>query len=300
MLDRRRIVVLLVLFLGFQVGAQDVYRDWNRRACPILDTPYRTYRSLHITHHLGTDTGTVGWGDRVSVTDVAFWGRFPSWENDLGGELELRGHMDLRVLEGLASGSRSDRQHSFLMLRGKAVWHQRYWGGVGLQVRMQPGIYTALSKPSSRIFSIPVGGNLIYAITPDVAVFAGVDYYPDFAVAFDPVGGVVYSRYDEVMVQLAYPETRLTMRPYGGRLQLGMGATFTRGLDYRLGRDDERERIRFRENQAYGELSWDTHGFTQIDLRAGYTFRRRAIFPEGPSIAFDDTPFVSLGFSALF
>ncbi len=294
-----RISVFLLFCWGMQVSGQDVYRDWNRRVCPVLDTPYRTYRGTDITHYLGTDTGTDGWGDRVSVTDVALWGRLPSWENDFGGELEVRGHLDLRLLEGLKSGSGIDRQHAFMMARGKLAWHQRYWGGFGLQLRAQPGVYTALSTPSGNIFSVPVGGNLVFAFTPELALFAGVDYYPDFAAEFDPYVGLVYSRY-EMTAQMAYPETRFTFRPYGGRFQMGTGAVFTRWLEYRLGRDDDRRRLRFRENQFYGELSWDTRGFTQIDLRAGYMYRRRAVFEDGPTVAFDDTPFVSLGFSGLF
>ncbi len=295
-----KFIIFVSIVFGLQAGAQNVYRDWNRRVCPILDTPYRTYRGMHFTHYLRTDTGTAGWGDGVSLTDMGFWGRLPSWENNYGGELEVRGHIDLRILEGMRRGSGVNRQHGFMMLRGKAIWHQRYWGGFGLQARMEPGIYTAVSMPSGNVLSVPLGGNLVQAITPDFAVFAGMMYYPNFAVGRDPILGMVYSRYDEVMVQLGYPETRLTMRPYGGRLQFGMGAEFTRWLDYRLGRNDDRRRIRFRENQYYGELSWDTRGFTQVDLRAGYTFRRRAIFSDGPKVAFDDTPFVSLGFRALF
>ena len=290
--------VLVLLVAVSHASGSDVYRDWNRRVCPILDTPFRTFRGLDITHHIQTDTGTEGWGDGVSVTDIALWGRLPTWENDFGGELELRGHLDLRFFEGLKSGSGIDRQHGFMMLRGAAVWHQRYLGGFGLQAHIEPGVYTALSKPSSDIISVPFGGRFIQAITPEWGVYAGFDYYPDFAAEFDPALGVVYSRYDMSM-EVAYPETRLTLRPYGGRMQLGMGAAFTRWLEYRLGRDDDRRRLRFRENQAYAEVSWDTRGFTQIDLRVGYTFGRRAVFEDGPTVAFDDTPFIAVGFSAL-
>ena len=291
-------VVFFMVVAFVHVRGQDMYRDWNRRVCPILDTPHETFRGLEISHHLGTDTGTEGWGKSASLTDVALWGRLPGWENDLGGELEIRGHIDLRFLSGLEGGSGVDRQHGFMMLRGTAVWHQRYWGGFGLQALLQPGIYTALSKPSGNIFSVPVGGRLIQAITPNWGVFAGVDYYPDFAVDLDPAGGLVYSRY-ELLMQLAYPETRLMLRPYGGRLQLGAGCDFTRALDYRLGRDDERNRVRFRENQAYTAISWDTRGFTRIELRAGYTFHRRAIFADETRVVFEDTPFVAVGFRAL-
>lgn len=290
--------VLAVVALS-QASGRGLYRDWNRRVCPILDTPFRSYRGVEIKHDFATDTETVGWGDSVSVTDVSMWGRLPSWENNFGGELELRGHLDIRMLQGLDAAKSRDRQHGFMMLRGAGVWHQRYWGGFGVQAHMQPGIYTAISKPSGNIFSVPLGGRLIQALTPELAVFAGVDYYHNFAAELDPAVGLVYSQHD-LFMQFAYPETRLTLRPYGGRLQLGMGAEFTRWPEYRLGRDDDRRRIRFRENQAYTEFSWDTRGFTQIDLRAGYTFRRRAVYADGPTVAFDDTPFIALGFSALF
>ncbi|MFU8780435.1 MAG: hypothetical protein ACNA71_05345 [Kiritimatiellia bacterium] len=292
-------IVLLSVFGGLSLPGQDLYRDWNRRVCPVLDTPFRTHGGWDIAHTLRTDTDAPGWGDGVSVTDIGFWGRLPTWENDFGGELEVRGHADFRLLEGLESGSGIDRQHGFMMLRGVVTWHQRYLGGFGMQTRIQPGVYTALSNPSGNLFAVPVGATFIQALSADFAIFAGVDYYPNFMVEFDPVVGVLYSLYNELWVQVAYPHTRVTMRPYGGRFQFGVGADFTRWPEYSLGADDERERLRFRENQAYVELSWDTRGFTQIDLRLGYVFGRKAIFEEGLSVDFDDAPLASLGFRAM-
>jgi hypothetical protein len=292
-------VSMLLMVSGLPLYGQDLYRDWNRRVCPVLDTPFETYRGLDLSYTLASDTQTTGWGDSVGVSDINLWGRLPTWENDFGGELEIRGHADFRVLSGLKSGSGVDRQHGFMMLRGVAEWHQRFLGGFGMQMRMQPGIYTALSKPSGNIFSVPVGVTLVQAFHSDFAIFGGVDYYPNSMTEFDPVGGLLYSFHNEIWVQLAYPHTRVTMRPYGGRFQFGAGADFIRWPEYSLGRDDDQERLRFRENQAYGELSWDTRGFTRIELRAGYTFRRRAIFEDGPTVAFEDAPFVSLGFSGL-
>jgi len=299
MLRMVRLVVLLLLCSGMYLQAQDVYRDWNRRVCPLLDRPFRSYRGVDITHILAADTGTTGWGDSVSVTDVQIWGRLPSWENDFGGELEIRGHSDLRVLQGLKAGSGVDRQHGFLMLRGVAEWHQRFLGGFGMQARIQPGIYTALSTPAGNIFSVPVGLTLVQAFHPDFAVFAGADYYPDFDAGIDPLGGILYTRHRDFQIQVGYPETRMSLRPYGGRFALGLGADFIRWPEYRLGRDDDNRRIRFRENQTYMELSWDTRGFTQVDLRVGYMFRRRATLSGGETVALDDSPFVALGFSAL-
>lgn len=294
-----RYVLLLLLCFGAVVDAQDWYRDWNQRVCPVLDTPFRTFRGVEITHAPGADTGTTGWGDSVSVTDVALWGRLPRWANDYGGELEVRGHADLRVLSGMKAGSGIDRQHGFVMLRGAAVWHQRYYGGVGLQVRMQPGMYTAVGKLAGNVFSVPVGATLVQAFSPEFAVFAGGDYYADFAVEFDPVLGLLYSRHKEIWLQLAYPETRLSFRPYGGRFAFGAGADVVRWPEYRLVRDDTYRRLRFQENQAYVALSWDTRGFTQFDVRIGYLFDRSATFEDGPKVVFADTPFVSIGFSAL-
>jgi hypothetical protein len=198
-------VLASMLFLQVTVSAQDLYRDWSRRVCPVLDSPYRTYRGLQLSHIPASETGTTGWGDSVSVSDINIWGRYSSWENNVGGELELRGHADLRVLEWFEQGSGMDRLHGFLMLRAVGVWHQRFRGGFGLQGRVQPGVYTALSSPDGKMFSMPVGVKLIQAFNPDFAIYAGVDYYPDFSVDLDPVFGMLYSRYNEIWLELGYP-----------------------------------------------------------------------------------------------
>jgi len=293
------LAVLCVCFLAAGVQSQELYRDWNRRVCPVLDTPYRTFRGFELAHTLAADTGTTGWGDGVSVTDLALWGRLSSWENDFGGELELRGHFDLRILEGMEAGSDLDRQYGLMMLRGLAEWHQRYRGGFGLQLRMQPGIYAAVSEPSGDLFSLPVGVTLVQAFSPAFALFAGVDYYMDFDVEWDPVIGLLYVPDQALRLQLAYPETRVSLRPGGGRFAWGLGAKMVRWPEYSLGSDDTYDRLAFEENQAYLELSWSTRGFTQMDLRAGYIFDREAAFADGPTVAFEDAPFIAIGFSAL-
>jgi hypothetical protein len=299
-MQHRRMGLALLLFLVLGTASfGDLYRDWGRRLCPVLDTPHRTYRGFHVGHILGSGTGTTGWGDNVSVTDLHLWGRLPSLENDLGGELELRGHTDLRVLEGFSAGSGLDRTHGFMMLHATAIWHQRFLGGFGMQARLRPGVYAALSKPAGNVFALPVGLTLVQAFHPDLAVFAGADYYPEFDVEVDPVFGLLYTQRDSFAMQLAYPHSKLAIRPYGGRFQMGMGADVVRWPEYRLGSGDDRRSLRFRENRAYATLSWDTRGFTQIDLQMGYVFGRKAIFPGADTIEFEDAPFVSLGFSAI-
>lgn len=290
------IFLLVVRTCGY---GQGLYRDWDRRVCPVLDTPYGTFEGISLLHVPGVDTGTVGWGDNVSVSDVNIWKRYANWENDVGGELELRGHADVRVLEGFEQASGIDRLHGFWMLRVVGVWHQRFRGGFGVQGRMQPGVYSSLGAFDGKILSVPVGVTLIQAFRPDLAVFAGVDYYPDFAVDLDPVLGVLYSRYNEIWLEAGYPRSRFSYRPYGGRLQFELGADFSRWPEYRLERDDERQSLQFRENRFYAGFSWDTRGFTRVDVKAGYMSNRRLDFREGGTIEFEDAPFVSIGFSGV-
>jgi hypothetical protein len=80
---------------------------------------------------------------------------------------------------------------------------------------------------------------------------------------------------------------------------LEVGADFVHWTEYRLESDDPREHLRFREDRFFAGFSWDTLGFTQIDVKAGYVSNRRLDFLNVPTIEFDDAPFVSIGFSGI-
>ena len=292
--------VLLLSVLPQSVRAQGYYRDPYQRLCPVLDVPYRTFQGVEIRHTMAADSQTEGWGDSVSVTDVNLWGRWASLENDYGGELEIRGHLDFRILEGFAAASGMDRLHTLGMARVGVIWHQRFLGGVGMQLRAFPGLYGALDRPDSDVFGVPFGGTMIYAFTPDVALFGGLDVYPGFGVGVDPVLGVVYSYLDTLRLQFAYPETELRWSPFASGLSTSLGATFARWPEYSLGKGDERDRMRMMENRFSAGLSWETRSGTEVAIRGGYVQGRRVRFDgDAPGVTLDDSPFVMIGFSGL-
>ncbi len=283
---------------GYAQGGH--YRDPYQRLCPVLDVPYRTFQGLEISHTLSADSRTEGWGDSISVTDVHFWGRWATLENDYGGELEVRGHLDLRVLEGFAAASGIDRWHTLGMARLAMIWHQRFLGGVGMQLRVFPGLYGALDRPDSDVFALPFGGTLVYAFAPDIALFGGVDAYPGFEVGIDPVLGGVYSYLDTLRVQVAYPETEVSWTPRASRIRTAFGARFSRWPEYSLGKGDERGRIRMTENQLYAGLSWETRGGTEVLIRGGYMRDRRVRFDaDADGVKLADSPFLMIGFGGL-
>ncbi len=294
------LLVAGVTLLAVNAQGQGYYRDAYNRACPVLDMPYEASQGAGITHVTGAGTGTTGWGDDISETHLQFWGRMGTWENAWGGELEVRSHLDLRMLEGFAAASGIDQFHTLGMLRAALVWHQRFLGGIGLQVRTFPGLYMAVDEPDGDVFAIPAGGRLIYAISPEWAVWAGADSYPGFDVEVDPALGFVYQYLEELRVQVGYPETRLAWTPYMRRFRAMAGATFSRWPEYRLGSGDAREWMRMLETRAYAGFGWAMSGGTEFVLQGGYAWDREIRFGgETAAVTIDDAPFVRLAFRGL-
>lgn len=288
--------VLLMTGMPAWVKGADSYRSFEERQCPILDTPYRTFRGLELGYVAPAGSLTAGWND-MSMMEVSAWGRVLSWENEVGGELEIRGHWDSMLLQFSDVPSGMDSSYGLSMGRIFMQWSQRFLNGWGLQMDVSPGLYSGLEQVGGDDFSAPAGLTLIKAFTPNVALFAGVSLYPTFDQTVDPRVGLRWSRRDDVVLQLAYPESRYEVSP-SKSLRLHLGARLWIWPEYQLGDEDPRERLQYDEGRVYGGIEWAFNRWTELSLQGGYVFNRTMAFEaSSPDVELDDAPFVRIGFT---
>jgi len=288
----------ILLLAGSVVAAssgRESYRNVDDRECPILDAPYRTSFEIDVTYTFPAATGTTGWGDELSVTDVGLWGRLFSWENTLGSELEAQIQWDTMVLEGFTNAGDDNLIHALSMARLFLQWSQRYVNGYGMQLSASPGLYTSLDALDGEAFSCPAGLTLIKAFTPNCALFMGANVYPDFDTTVDPRLGLIYSCRDSVVLQLAYPESRFEYSP-ARWIRFLMGARLLLWPEYSLGNEDVRERLQYEEGRAFAGIEWGCTERTQISLQGGYAFDRTISFGAvAGDVELEDATFVMIG-----
>lgn len=270
-------------------GPADSYRNLDKRECPILDTPYRTLSGLSVGYAFDAPVDAPGWGD-LSYYEVDGWVRFMDWENDLGADIEMRAQWNSIIIE-----TSSDTDGYPLTRAGIFMqWSQRFEDGWGMQVHATPGIYSGLETLEGDDFSVPAGLRIVKAFSPDSAIFAGGTVYPTFDQTFDPALGFLWAKRDDVIVQLAYPESRLEVSP-SSWFRLKAGARLWTWPDYNMG-DDERERLQFSEARVFGGFDWAVGELTVLSIEGGYLLEREISFDTGSEkLQIDDAPFVMIG-----
>ena len=270
-------------------GADSSYRNLDTRTCPVLDTPYRTAAGMQVGYEPPASTDAAGW-DRLTVYELDAWARLLDWENNYGGEFEVQAQWNSLVLHtsGTSDGYPLTRAGLFLQ------WSQRWKAGYGMQLNATPGLYSALESLGGDDFSIPFGGVLIKDFSPNFAAFAGIRAYPQFDRTLDPVVGLHWSSRDTVVVEAAYPESRLEYAPFRA-FRLIAGARLWLWPDYNMG-DDERRRLQFREGRAFGRIELGITQNTLLSLTGGLLFDRKISFQEASDdVTIDDGRFFMLG-----
>lgn len=295
---RKSVVLLLAgVALAAVVRAQDSvsYRDPSERRCPVLDAPLTSSSGISLDYGFPAETTAPGWND-LSTAELDVWARILNWENESGGDLDLR--LQWNTLWLLFGGD--DPSDPLTMAAVQAQWSQRFVNGYGLQVDVAPGLYSALESVESDDFSVPFGFTVVQAMNPEMAVFLGVSVYPGFERLIDPRAGVRWSDSERYTIDLAYPETRGVWSPFDG-LRLMLGARVSLWPEYNLG-DDPRERLRYEEIRAYTGFEVDCGEWFTLGLQGGYLFAREISYEneEYPGVDVDDAPFASVALNGRF
>ena len=173
-------------------------------------------------------------------------------------------------------------------------WSQRFEYGWGMQLEIEPGLYSTLKSFELKDFNVPAGLNVIHAFTPNFALFAGARVYPGFKMPVVPRGGLHLSSGDVALVEIAYPESRLEFMPFRG-LRFHVSGGILNWPEFNMG-DDERERIMYDDLHVRGGFDVGITDSIELTFQGGYVFERTLSFKgEGADVDIEDAPLFGLG-----
>lgn len=296
------IIQRLYAFLGFAtfiviigtVVAEDSYRNFDECVCPVLDMPFQADEGIYGGFAPEADTTAAGWG-KMAVIELGAWIRILNWETDFGSDLDMQLKWDTMLLY------MNETSDAYPLSLGRVYlqWSHRYENGLGFELDTAPGIYSALQSLDGNDFSVPFGGSLIYAFTPWAAIWGGVSVYPTFKQIVDPRIGVRLAYRDRVVLDAAYPESRLELKPFSF-LRLSAGGRASLWPEFNMG-NDARECLYYEELRAYAGIDIAMGKFVELALQGGYIFNRKIRFREEASdIEVDDAPFARIGLNGHF
>ncbi len=239
--------------------------------CPILDEPHRAWREVEFRFIPRARTGP-GW-KRTGAHEAELRGMLFYGENDWGGDLEVRAGLDVRSLYG---GDPKRSVYPLTMAHVSAQWSQRFAGGLGLRLDAAPGYYSLLGKTGSDSWAVPFGFTAVWPFDVHLAAHAGLSFFPGDR-SVDPRAGIRW-RYEDVLVDIAYPESRIRLRAFD-RVHLQGGMEFRSWPEYGMG-SDGRGPLRLTESRAWGGAEVRLGEELALGISCGYVFNRRIRFPE--------------------
>lgn len=273
---------------GYDEGS--MYRNLEERECPILDTPFSRMSALEVFYTLPAKSTATAWDD-IAAAEIDAWLRFLYLENEMGGDLEMLVHWNSLILQNF------DGVDSWYPLATAAIpirWSQRFEYGWGMQLEIEPGLYSTLKSFELKDFNVPAGLNVIHAFTPNFALFAGARVYPGFKMPVVPRGGLHLSSGDVALVEIAYPESRLEFMPFRG-LRFHVSGGILNWPEFNMG-DDERERIMYDDLHVRGGFDVGITDSIELTFQGGYVFERTLSFKgEGADVDIEDAPLFGLG-----
>lgn len=272
------------------LAQESMYRDPANMECPILDMPFFESWGLEAGGVGEAETDAPGW-ENVSVAEASAWGRIGDFENDWGGDLDLRALVDTMVL----TFNDYDDAYALTMARVNLQWSQRFEGGTGFEVDAAPGLYSSFDTFKSDDFAVPCGASFVQALNPHVAGFLGASVYPGFDETLVPRGGIRLAHGNKAVLDIAYPESRLVLGT-ARAFRLTTGIRVSDWPEYNMG-DDPRERLRYDEVRAYATMQFGVGEMTGFMLQGGYVMDREVSFESDDTVInIEDAPFVRIGF----
>lgn len=290
------VIAALLLCMDIQAAndrevSYSYYRRADQRACPVLDLPLPHMSSLEALYAFPASSSNALWDD-VAVIRTAAWIRLLYLETDFGSDLEILASWDSMIVQGYAGGNSG---YSMVAACIPFRWSQRYIGSWGLQLEIEPGVYSTLKSLRGEDLNIPSGARIIKSFDPETAVYAGFKFFPGFEIPVVPNVGWRWARDKAFLVEFAYPESRLHYYPFSG-LRLISSAGFMNWPEYNMSKDDRRKAVGFNEGSLKLGADWAITDYTELTLQCGYVFDRAITFKEhSADIEIDNAPFAGLG-----
>lgn len=180
-----------------------------------------------------------------------------------------------------------------------ASWTIRQYNGLSIRLNVKPGIYSDFEDIGGQDLFVPFGGTAIYAFNELLSAQAGLNIYPGFDRYLDPVLGFRASIYDVLLVDLGYPETRVTYTQ-DDLWQVHVGYTVARYPEYQLEKDDARDRLRIDEDRLFFRWNYAAFYDAQLVIESGIVMNRSFDYDfGGRESEVDDSLYFRVGLSAM-
>ena len=137
-----------------------------------------------------------------------------------------------------------------------------------------PGYYNDFQDFSGDALFVPFALSGIQAINSELSARVGVEIYPGFEAAYDPILGLRWAPFDNLRFDAGYPDSRATWTVVPD-VAVVAGFEVRRTLEFQT-RDDVRDEFLYREWRAYVGTDLALSDLVQFLVRAG-TVRGRSV-----------------------
>ncbi len=193
------------------------------------------------------------------------------------GNLDFGTSLDHRLVIG---GDDLELPDSLLRLSGHVRWDLRTRDALTFRLNAHPGLHSSLEDVDFNDVFVPFEVMGIQAFDATVSAWFGVAVFPGFLRVADARAGVRWAATDDVMVDVAYPVTRVLFKP-AVDWELSGGFGFHRTDAYQLADDDPRDLLQLDETRAFVGLDYIPDPAFRLGLQVGYTFSRSLAFAHG-------------------
>jgi len=165
-----------------------------------------------------------------------------------------------------------------------ATWTYRTEAGFALQLGVDPGLYSDWEDLSGQDVFVPFRVRLIQSFHEQLSGLAGLNVYPEFDRLVDPLVGIRCGINDALLLDTAYPESRLLFAP-NPVWQFSVGIEARLYPEFSLESGDERDRFMYDEVRWHFQVDRTLWGAVALTARVGEAFAREIDFEDQASSA---------------
>ena len=279
----KRWMYLLTMLAATGARAQGDYAF-----CQILDRVDEPAWQAHGLYAFDADITQEG-GDDLGFLNIRGGGGFGYWRSDYG-DLDLGGTYDALMFTSDGGLKLPDMVGALAL---KASFTFRNDDGQGLRLTAAPGLYSDLGEIAFDSLYVPFSVEGIQAFTPEVSGVLGLAFFPGFDQFLDPRFGIRWSVSEYLLIDLQYPESRITVFPnVGWEMYLGIKSDQT--AEWYL--DDDRGNLMMDEMRGYIGVSHPLTDQFRLMYQAGLIINREIEFEHGEQeFDVEDGMFFSVG-----
>lgn len=228
-------------------------------------------------------------GKSLGIFDLSGGGGIGYFRSDLG-DIDLTGDYDVMLLDGSGGINLPDQLGSLSLT---AALTCRNADGQALRLSASPGIYSDLQEAAWKSFYVPFAVEGIQTFSPEVSGVLGLAFFPGFDQFVDPRIGIRWAVNDVLLIDLMYPESRITVAPAEG-WELYTGIKSSQTPEWNL--DDGRGSLSMDEMRAYVGVAHPLNEQFRMMYQAGLVFDREIEFAhQSPKYGVDDAVYLTVG-----